>query len=117
MILLIAFLNVFILLIFDYKCPWKKLFHIDCAGCGGTRMFIAVLKLDFYQAFRYNPLLFVLLVGTVIYFCYVIIFKLLGRDYFKFNINYLWGLLFLTIGFMILRNISIFDFLKPTVVS
>ena len=39
-------------------CIIKNLFGIDCAGCGATRMFGALLKLDFYQAFRYNPFMF-----------------------------------------------------------
>ena len=43
-------------------CVFKNLFDIECAGCGGTRMFLSILKLDFYQAFRYNPYVFSLLV-------------------------------------------------------
>lgn len=80
-------------------------------------MIIAILKLDFYQAFRYNSLLFLLLVGGIVYFIYVMICKYFKIKYFKFNTNYLWGLLFLVIVFMILRNIDVLNYLKPTVVS
>lgn len=43
------------------KCPIHEIFHVYCPGCGITRMLISILKLNFYQAFRYNQLLFILL--------------------------------------------------------
>ena len=117
LIFFLSCINFIALLKMNYKCPWKSLLNIDCAGCGGTRMFIAILNLEFYQAFRYNPLVFLLLICLIVYFIYIIICKLFRIKYFKFNTNHLWGLLFLVIIFMILRNMSIFDYLKPTVIS
>lgn len=116
-ITVIAFLNVLILLKLNYKCPWRQSLHIYCAGCGGTRMLKSILKLDFYQAFRYNPLLFTLLLISIIYLIYITVNKLLKKEYYKFKANHLYILLFLTITFMILRNIELFSYLKPTVIS
>ncbi len=37
-------------------CPIKFLTGISCAGCGMTRAWTAVLRLEFAEAFRYHPL-------------------------------------------------------------
>lgn len=37
-------------------CPIKYLTGISCAGCGMTRAWISVMKLDFASAFKYHPL-------------------------------------------------------------
>ena len=95
-------------------CVFKNLFDIECAGCGGTRMFLSILKLDFYQAFRYNPYVFSLLVIGGIYVLYALIMKCLKKKIFIPNIKWLYVFLFTTFLFMILRNIPGFEFLLPT---
>lgn len=116
-ITIIAFLNVLILLKLDYKCPWRQNLHIYCAGCGGTRMLRAILELDFYQAFRYNPLLFFVLLIFIIYLIYILICLILKRNYYQITQTPLLILLFITITFMILRNIDAFSYLKPTLIN
>lgn len=37
-------------------CPIKLLTGISCAGCGMTRAYRALLRLDFRAAFHYHPL-------------------------------------------------------------
>ena len=109
-------LNIIYVLVFKPPCPWKSHFDIDCAGCGGTRMLQAILKLDFYQAFRFNPFIFLLLVLIFCYMIYIFLRKYNGKSYYKLkNRDYL-ILLSLTILFMIIRNIPIFNYLKPTVI-
>lgn len=95
-------------------CIIKNLFGIDCAGCGTTRMFKAILKLDLYQAFRYNPFVFSLIVVSLIYLVYVVICKLLKKNIWLPNVKWLYVLLVMIILFMILRNIPGFEFLLPT---
>ncbi len=97
-----------------YKCPWKTLFNIDCAGCGVTRMLRALLKLEIYQAFRYNPLFFILLVLFIIYLIYVLVCKIKKKDYYKPGYRELYIISALLIIFMVLRNIPGLEFLKPT---
>ena len=116
-IILISFiLNVAIILLLEPPCPWKKNFNIECAGCGLTRMFISLYKLDIYQAFRYNPLMFCLLVIFIIYGLYILICKIIHKKYYKIKEREMWIILVLVILFMILRNIPGLEYLKPTVV-
>ena len=95
-------------------CIIKNLFGIDCAGCGTTRMFKAILSLDFYQAFRYNPFMFSLICVSLLYLIYVIIMKLLKKKIWFPKVNSLYVFLVLIILFMILRNVPGFEFLLPT---
>ena len=39
-------------------CPIKWLTGVSCAGCGMTRAWLSVLRLDFKAAFYYHPLFF-----------------------------------------------------------
>lgn len=48
-------------------CPIKFLTGISCAGCGMTRAWINVFRLDFTNAFKYHPLFILPLVFAVIY--------------------------------------------------
>ena len=109
-------LNILYIFIFQPACPWKKNFNIECAGCGLTRMFISLYKLDIYQAFRYNPLMFCLLVIFIIYGLYILICKIIHKKYYKIKEREMWIILVLVILFMILRNIPGLEYLKPTVV-
>ena len=43
-------------------CIFHELTGLYCPGCGITRMFFAIIELKFYDAFRYNPLVFILLI-------------------------------------------------------
>jgi hypothetical protein len=42
-------------------CPFKRLTHLPCPTCGGTRGVLAILSGDPIQGFLYNPLLFAVL--------------------------------------------------------
>ena len=53
-------------------CPFHKFLHIYCPGCGITRLFISLFKLDFITAFRSNQMIFILLpFGIVLYINYI----------------------------------------------
>ena len=113
---LITFLYLNYNFSFFIPCIFHELTGFLCPGCGITRMFISIIILDFYQAFRYNPLVFVLLpffliYGTIYYINWI-------QDK-KFHINKkIWYfLLIIAIIFMILRNIPMFDYLKPTIIN
>lgn len=53
--LIILVAAVFLL---DISCPIRKLTGFPCPGCGMTRAWLAVLKLNFKEAFRFHPLWF-----------------------------------------------------------
>lgn len=54
-------------------CPIKNIFNVSCFGCGMTRAFISILKLDFTSAFYYNALSIPLFFGIFIYTLFLII--------------------------------------------
>ncbi|MBN2221358.1 MAG: DUF2752 domain-containing protein [Vallitaleaceae bacterium] len=54
------------------SCVYKNIFGIPCPGCGMTRSYKALLKLDFQQAFYYHPLFFlvpILFLFILVQFC------------------------------------------------
>lgn len=120
--LLIIIILLFIYLILgEYfniyiPCPIHKLTNFYCPGCGSTRMLKSLLKGNFYQAFRFNPLLFIMLP----FFIVVIISDTITLNKNKKSIlhklePYIWYILIgIFIIYGILRNIPYFDFLKPT---
>ena len=93
-------------------CMFYKITGFHCPGCGITRLLFSLIKLDFYQAFRYNPLIFILLTIFVLKLIQCIITK---RKLIISN-KTVTILLIVTILFGIARNIPYFSFLIPTVI-
>ena len=93
-------------------CIFHELTGLYCPGCGITRLLFSLFELNFYQAFRSNPLVFILLILSIFYLLIKVILKI-------FNIsitipNYIYYiLLVIIILFGILRNIPGFEILKP----
>jgi len=116
-------LLIFYLLIGDYFhiylfCPIKKFLGLYCPGCGVTRMCLSILKGEFYQAFRYNPLVFLCLPFFLLYY---LDFLYQSSRQKKSRLSFLepgiwYFLIFLFFTYGILRNIPLFDFLQPTIV-
>ena len=71
LILIIIWVFFFLLVLNqEIKCLWNEMTGLYCPGCGITRMLIAMIQLDFYQAFRYNPFLFLLIIFGIVYILY-----------------------------------------------
>jgi len=101
---------------FVIPCMFHELTGFYCPGCGITRAIESVISLNFYQAFRYNMLVILLLPFFMVcvvdsIYCYIVDKK--KTIYSKIPTNVLIVLLVITILFGILRNISLFDFLAP----
>lgn len=111
---LLLVLNIFFLDRINYVCPFRKLFHIYCPGCGGTRMIKALFKMDFYQSFRYNPLLFIFLVIGIIYLGVMMIVYIKKRKLILPSVRVYVFMLVLLVIYMVLRNIPAFSYLIPT---
>lgn len=97
-------------------CPIKKITGLYCPGCGVTRMLSSMLTLDFYQAFRYNPLLFINL--PIILF--LLIESIIAKKeplYNKIPTKVWVFVIIILLSYGILRNIPFFDFLAPTVIK
>lgn len=95
---------------FTIFCPIKKLTNFYCPGCGITRMIWSIFQLDFYQAFRFNPLVFILLTCFLIIKLYEFIF----HKTVILNSKITYTLLIIVILFGIIRNIPGWEFLQPT---
>lgn len=114
----VLFLLVLYLVIAGYfniyiPCPIKAITGFYCPGCGITRMIKSLFELDFYAAFRYNPLLFISLpFDLFLYFDYV--FRKNKSLYKKIPELVWYIIIILLIVYGILRNIPYFSFLAPT---
>lgn len=61
---------VFIYAIFDLVgigCPIKFVTGISCLGCGMTRAWLSVLRLDFSSAFYFHPLFVLPPIAVILY--------------------------------------------------
>jgi len=98
------------------ECPILKITKLYCPGCGITRMLKSIITLDFYQAFRYNTLIFCLLPLFLVYIILEIRYIITKKTNFLNNKKYdkYWmTILIITILFGILRNTEMFSFLRP----
>lgn len=84
-----------------------------CPGCGTTRLCRAVLAGDFYQAFRYNPLVFILIpVFAVMYICETVKYLKYGK--FSKYLNYILIAIAVVLNiYGIIRNLPFLSFLAP----
>ncbi|WP_079415603.1 DUF2752 domain-containing protein [Paenibacillus ferrarius] len=95
----------------EIPCIFHAVTGLYCPGCGITRVALSLLKWDFYQAFRFNPLVFVLL---PLYLTYMMANK---RGMSRTSRIIMTVMLIATISFGLLRNIPAFDWLAPTIVD
>lgn len=102
---------------FRFSCPLRSLFHIDCPGCGGTRMVQSILELNFYNAFRCHNFVFI----TIPYLFYL--YSRSFVDYIKhgaiqrktLKIIFIYAVLFII--YTVFRNLPGFEFLKPIILK
>ena len=52
-----------------FGCPIRLVTGVSCAGCGMTRAWLSVLRLDLRQAFYYHPLFLLPPVGAALWLC------------------------------------------------
>ena len=87
-------------------CLFKKLFHLYCPFCGGTRAFASLCRLDFISALRYNAYLTLFAFFAAFYDLLVFIRLLLRRPRPFFLPKWVWwSLLVLLAVFFALRNL------------
>lgn len=108
---------IIFLTIIKFRCPFHELLGIWCPGCGGTRMIISFVHLDFYQAFRWNPLCFILLIVGIFYIIIGIILYIRKKIIIVPTIKVWIFLIVLLVLYMIIRNIDLFSYLIPTRIS
>ena len=116
LIITLVLILLFLKLI-NYKCIYRELFNIYCAGCGFTRMIESIINLKFYQAFRYNPLFFILFIIFIPYFIYQVYLYIRYGNIKKPSLKLLIILVIILFIYMVLRNIPKFDYLIPTKIN
>lgn len=91
-------------------CPFYIVTGFRCPGCGITRMFLHLVKLDWAAAFGCNQFLFVLLVPGLLYGVYSTVryIRFGSVRTSQFENVLLWAVLVAAIIFGILRNIFLF---------
>ena len=98
-------------------CIFHELLGIYCPGCGLSRMFFSIFELNFYQAFRYNPMWFCSLpfLGAVgIDFLIAFLYNKEPKFAKKIPIAVWVIIMVLFIAFGIARNTEPFAYLAPT---
>lgn len=111
-VILITFFFIIIILYSIGKpipCLFHKITKLYCPGCGITRMFASIFKLNFKEAFNYNQFVFILLVLYII----LTIIRLITKKEIKIPSIILYIIIILAIIFCILRNIPYFQVLRP----
>lgn len=104
---------------FGLPCVIHSLTGLYCPGCGASRALASLLRLEFYQAFRWNPLLVLLLPFALVYLVWgSISWVRLGRNTLDDRIpaRLLWILLAAVLVYFPLRNLPLWPFvlLQPT---
>ena len=103
-----------------FPCPILFFTGFYCPGCGATRELYSLLHGEIYQAFRFNPALFILLPGIAYYIIAKTIYYIKGilRDPLQKVPTFVFiTILILLLVFGVMRNIPLFHFLAPTVVK
>lgn len=116
--LIVGFISMWYLNI-SIPCVYYELTGIYCPGCGMTRAFLSLLKLDFYQALRYNAFSIIVAVLLALYILGGIYGWLFNKiNFMEKKIPSLVWIIFIValLAYGILRNIPQFSFLAPTVV-
>jgi len=111
-ILGILIIILFITYNFRIPCIFHEITGLHCPGCGGSRAIVSLLKLDIYQAFRYNMLIVISIPFLIVHFVCKYIFKLK----YKIPNVVIYILIVIVMIFGVLRNIPYFSFLAPTVI-
>ena len=109
-IFLLISTSLYIVFFTKIPCLFYKLTGLYCPSCGVARMLRSLVDFEVYQAFRYNPLVFILLIVFFLYTLKCII----NKKIIKIDNKYLIMLVIIILLFWILRNIPLFDFLAPT---
>lgn len=87
-------------------CAYYSMTGMLCPGCGITRMFLNMSKLEFADAFFCNPVVFVLMFVWII----ISVFCFIGKPKFISNSKFLFTIMYISIVslafFGIIRNFT-----------
>ncbi|MDR7855475.1 DUF2752 domain-containing protein [Tissierella sp.] len=90
-----------------FPCIFNEITGLYCPGCGMTRAVNSILRFDFYQALRYNALIFMIPPMFVAYYL------LEGSKYKKLSKAIIILMIIIALGYGLIRNTEIFSYLAP----
>ena len=99
-----------------FVCTVHEVTGLNCPGCGATRMAIELIHMNIYQAFRYNPFIFVTAPIIFVVYAWQSAVYVKYNKFLKYLDKFLITYAILLLSFGIIRNIKIFSWLAPTVV-
>lgn len=99
---------------FPAYCMLNRAFGVQCPGCGGTHMLLAAVRGDFYQAFRYNPYLFLTLPVMGVFALYQMARYVLNLQLSAWVDNLVMYYTISLVVYGVLRNLPFLQFLQPT---
>lgn len=95
-------------------CIFKVIFGLPCPGCGLSRSFGAVFRLDFAEALRWHPLFGVI---PLVLIAFVIKRLIYGRNIVKWFTAFLFGVTVLFIAVFFTRAIVYFPHTEPFTIN
>ncbi len=92
-------------------CVLHDILHLYCPFCGGTRVFLSLLRLDIPAAFVANPVIF-LLVPLFLFFDLRALIRLIRREEKPFRLPrpLIPSLLAVLFGYAVMRNLLLIGF-------
>ncbi len=117
LLFVVIVLAVLVLLgVIQIPCMIREVTGLYCPGCGATRAVISLLKGQWYQAIRYNAIIFIDIPAIAI-ICFLD-YRFKGdKKVAKITQALAIFLLIITIVFFVLRNLPAFSYLAPTIIS
>ena len=102
----LAYLIFFLCVGFGIPCVFREITGLKCPGCGISKMFVSLARLDFAAAFRHNPVIFTTGPFLLAYLATAEIkyIRCGERNMDKWEI-FLWVELALLLAYGVLRNI------------
>lgn len=114
-IMLVALAMLYVKFIDIPICPIRRYTGLSCATCGVTRMVKEIITTgNLYQAFRYNPYMFIMMPATIIISIVQTISYLKHGTLTKSYDKMLSIIVISAMTFGILRNIPMLYWLLPT---
>ena len=102
----LAYLAFVLLTGIGIPCVFHEITGLKCPGCGISRMFISLAKLDFVSAFKHNPFVFLTGPFIIAYIAFSEVKYIISgsKQMGKWEI-FLWVELALALAYAVLRNI------------
>lgn len=93
-------------------CPFQRVLHIYCPGCGGTRASFHMLHLHPIKSFLYHPIVpfAVLILADYFIGAIITLIKRNGRRYYYLKDWFCYIALVIVLGNFIIRNVLLIGF-------